>query len=137
MLDSISTLGLSSRLSSIQVSKSSFLPCSESLWAQSNQVSNRYVSSQAPYPSMFSLGVILAAEELGVIYRFSTTSYDTKSIEEKQEWQTEAQKLDERLTNWREEFVAAIFRLINLEKDCLSQGEMEPLITLTNCVLNT
>lgn len=86
---------------------------------------------------MFSLGVILAAEELGVIYRFSTTSYDTKSIEEKQEWQTEAQKLDERLTNWREEFVAAIFRLINLEKDCLSQGEMEPLITLTNCVLNT
>lgn len=137
MLDSISTIGLSSRLSSLQVPKSASLPCSESTWDLHDPIINRGLSTQVQYPSMFSLCVMLAMEELGAIHRFSTKSYDVKSIEEKQEWQTEAQRLDERLTNWREEFVAAVFRLINSEKGCLPQGEMEPLITLTNCVLNT
>lgn len=137
MLDSISTVGLSSRLSSIQVPKSAILPCSESTWSHHHPIIDRDAPAQVQYPSMFSLCVMLAMEELGAIHQFSTKSYDSKSIEEKQEWQTEAQKLDERLTNWREEFVAAVFRLINSEKGCLPQGEMEPLITLTNCVLNT
>lgn len=137
MLDSISTVGLSSRLSSVQVPKTAFLPCSESIWGQLTPLIDRRAPTQVQYPSMFSLCVMLAVEELGAIHRFSTKSYDTKSMQEKQEWQTEAQKLDERLTNWREEFVAAVFRLINSEKGCLPQGEMEPLITLTNCVLNT
>lgn len=137
MLDSISTVGLSSRLSSLQVPKSASLPCSESTWDLHDPIIDRHMPLQVQYPSMFSLCVMLAMEELGAIHRFSTRSYDVKSMDEKQEWQTEAQKLDERLTNWREEFVAAVFRLINSEKGCLPQGEMEPLITLTNCVLNT
>lgn len=37
------------------------------------------------------------------------------SLEKRLEWQTAGQRLDERLTQWREEFVAAVFRLINTE----------------------
>ncbi|KAK7578415.1 hypothetical protein V3481_014262 [Fusarium oxysporum f. sp. vasinfectum] len=34
------------------------------------------------------------------------------------------------------EFVAIVFRMINAERDHAPRGEMEPLITLVNCVLN-
>ena len=79
---------------------------------------------------------MLALEELGAIHRFINSPYNLESLDQRQTWQTEAQKLDERLTDWREEFVAAVFRLINSEKDHLPLGEMEPFITLTNCILN-
>ncbi|KAJ5168412.1 uncharacterized protein N7482_004006 [Penicillium canariense] len=51
-------------------------------------------------------------------------------------WQTEAQKIDERLTAWREEFVAAVYRLINAEYAEEERAEMDPNIVLTNCVLD-
>ncbi|KAJ4108023.1 hypothetical protein NW760_008876 [Fusarium oxysporum] len=75
-------------------------------------------------------------EELSVIRQFLEKPYDLTTLEQKLEWQTEAQRLDERLTNWREEFVAIVFRMINAERDHAPRGEMEPLITLVNCVLN-
>lgn len=41
-----------------------------------------------------------------------------------------------RLTIWRDEFVAAVFRLINAEYVHHERPEMDPYIVLTNCVLN-
>jgi len=76
-------------------------------------------------------------QELGAVHHFLNEAHDLSSLEKRLEWQTAAQSLDERLTQWREEFVAAVFRLIKAEKDHLPEGEMEPFITLTNCVLNT
>lgn len=52
------------------------------------------------------------------------------------QWQTEVQKIDERLTVWREEFVAAVYRLINAEYAEKERTEMDPNIVLTNCVLD-
>lgn len=75
-------------------------------------------------------------DELSVIRQFLGKPYDLSRFDQRLDWQSEAQRLDERLTNWREEFVAAVFRLINAEEDQCPRGEMEPLIVLTNCVLN-
>lgn len=135
MLESVSTMGLPSRLASTLpgITATVRLPCSESVWATSLPEMSSLATSQAQYSSTFSLCVILAVQELGMVHDFCTSSARVLDLPA---WQSEAQRLDERLTNWREEFVAAVFRLINSERDYLPMGEMEPLITLANCLLN-
>ena len=59
------------------------------------------------------------------------------SFEERDTWQSEAQQIDERLTAWRDEFVAAVFRLINAEYAHHERPEMDAYVVLTNCVLNS
>ena len=137
MLDSMSTLGLPTCFLPFEVLPNARLPCSESIWALPEPIILQSVSAARQLLSGLSLCVILGIEELGVVHRFLQKPYDLGILEQRLDWQSEAQRLDERLTNWREEFVAALFRLINAEKEQLPRGEMEPLITLANCVLNT
>ena len=136
MLDAISTLGLPYHTPYLQTPLSANLPCLESQWSSSAAV----VDMSAPkpqYSSSFTLCLVLAVEELKAIREFLDKPYKLDSLDQRLEWQSEAQRLDERLTNWREEFVAAVFQLINYEKDYLPRGEMDSFFTLTNCVLNT
>lgn len=137
MLDSMSTLGLPACFSPFEVRPDARLPCSESVWALPEPVLLQSVPEGRQLLSGLSLCVILGIEELGAVHRFLQKPCSLSNLEQRLDWQSEAQRLDERLTNWREEFVAALFRLINAEKEHLPRGEMEPLITLANCVLNT
>lgn len=68
---------------------------------------------------------MLSVEELKVVREFLGRSCELDKLDQRLDWQSEAQRLDERLTNWREEFVAAVFQLINYEKGHLPRGEME------------
>lgn len=136
MLDSISTLGSSDYLSCLAIPPTLRLPCLESVWAAPEPVIDYSAPRHLEYSSSFSLCIILAMDELSVIRQFLGKPYDLSRFDQRLDWQSEAQRLDERLTNWREEFVAAVFRLINAEEDQCPRGEMEPLIVLTNCVLN-
>ena len=136
MLESTSTLGLTESPAILRVPAFAVLPCPQSSWASHGTSTVNSSNPPEPYSSTFSLCIMLALEELGAIHRFINSPYNLESLDQRQTWQTEAQKLDERLTDWREEFVAAVFRLINSEKDHLPLGEMEPFITLTNCILN-
>ncbi|KAJ6441356.1 Alcohol dehydrogenase, iron-type [Purpureocillium lavendulum] len=109
MLDSMTSLGSYNSYLTLKLPLGAHLPISESEWSRGEPV----------------------------IESFLNEPHDLTTLEKRLEWQTAAQSLDERLTHWREEFVADVFRLINAEKDTLPHGEMEPLITLTNCILNT
>ncbi|EXM18674.1 hypothetical protein V3481_014262 [Fusarium oxysporum f. sp. vasinfectum] len=135
-LDSISSLGSADLLTCLKVPSPLILPCVESIWASREPVIEHLPSARRDYLSPLALCTTLAMEELSVIRQFLEKPYDLTTLEQKLEWQTEAQRLDERLTNWREEFVAIVFRMINAERDHAPRGEMEPLITLVNCVLN-
>lgn len=150
-LDSMTYLG--SRTNNpnltLQLPSKACFPCPESTWLLREPIIETTASPTSitdgpcdgqpdkSYPSVYSLCIILVLQELGAVHRFLSESHDQSSLETRLEWQTAAQKLDERLTQWREEFVADVFRLINGKKDHLPHGEMEPLITLANCVLNT
>lgn len=63
--------------------------------------------------------------------------YSHSRLEQRLDWQSEAQRIDERLTNWRKEIVATVFQLVNYEQDHVPRGEMDPSFTLANCLLNT
>ncbi|KAJ5613290.1 hypothetical protein N7510_006484 [Penicillium lagena] len=117
MLDSMSTVGVDWDIGASPPMSNGILPCSDSLWAFPEHIINIWSFGQFRYSSAFSLGIILATNELCL-------------------WQTEAQKIDERLTAWREEFVAAVYRLINAEFAEEERAEMDPNIVLTNCVLD-
>lgn len=136
MLDSISTLGSPNYLSCLPTSPSIRLPCLESIWSSPSPTIHHLAPGPLEYSSSFSLCITLAVEELGAVRRFIDRPYDLSRFDQRLDWQSEAQRLDERLTNWREEFVADVFRLINAEEEQCPRGEMEPLIVLTNCVLN-
>ena len=73
---------------------------------------------------------------MGAVHRFQQSVAETGEALGGLEWQSAAQRLDERLAIWREEFVAAVFRLINTESPQDEHAEMEPFIVLTNCILN-
>lgn len=109
------------------------LPCRDFIWAlpkpseESSLINMRYSSG-------LNLCIGLAIDEVMLTQIFMQTSVNTRSVQEVMDWESKAQNLDERLTNWREEFVAAVFRLINAGD---TSSEMDPFITLTNCVLNT
>ncbi|KAF4849497.1 hypothetical protein CGCSCA4_v004175 [Colletotrichum siamense] len=135
MLDAISTLGLPYSMPYSPSALGASLPCLESQWSSTPTVIERS-DSEPRYASGFALCIMLSVEELKVVREFLGRSYDLEKLDQRLDWQSEAQRLDERLTNWREEFVAAVFQLINYEKGHLPRGEMESFFTLTNCILN-
>lgn len=137
MLDSISTIGAGFNVGIMPPPTKCVLPCSDSIWAFPEHIIDVWSIGAFHYSSAFSLCIILAVSELWTVHSFLQKPYDMKQVDERLEWQSEAQQIDERLTMWREEFVAAVFRLINAEFPQDSRAEMDPNIVLTNCVLNT
>ncbi|ORY64477.1 uncharacterized protein BCR38DRAFT_343124 [Pseudomassariella vexata] len=133
VLDNISTIGTNHDIQSSHIAPNSALPCSDSLWALPGSAIDEWSIGQYRYSSSFALCIILSVTELHKIHQFLQTPCDMNDLEKMYEWQTGAQRIDESLTMWREDFVAAVFRLINAE----SSHEMEPYVVLTNCVLNT
>lgn len=136
-LDSISTIGVRYDIGNHSASRPPLLPCSDSFWAYPESVLIDESMRPYNYCSAFSLCVILAVSELANVHRFLQKKVAMDSFEERDTWQTEAQRIDERLTAWRDEFVAAVFRLINAEYTRHERGEMDAFVVLTNCVLNT
>lgn len=80
---------------------------------------------------------MLALSELQTVQNFIRKPVSMEIFDDRDAWQSEAQRIDESLTNWRGEFVAAVYRLINAEKTNIDRPEMDPFFVLTNCVLNT
>ncbi|KAI9736206.1 MAG: hypothetical protein M1834_001091 [Cirrosporium novae-zelandiae] len=137
VLDSMSTIGAGWNLGILSPTPNSVLPCSDSLWAFPEHIINVWSFGHFKYSSAFSLCIILVANEFWSVHNFLQKSFDMSISEERLQWQSEAQRIDERLTNWREEFVAAVFRLINAEFAQEERAEMDPNIVLTNCILNS
>lgn len=134
MLDIIAMTGLSQNYSGLPPAPSApILPCANSVWNLLESLDNPSLDD-SPYSSGFSLCVGLAINEVSLAQVFMRTFVDTQNIQEIMEWESQAQHLDERLTNWREEFVAVVFRLLNAGE---ISSEMDLCITLANCVLNT
>ena len=136
-LDSISTIGVRYDIGHPTASRSPLLPCSDSFWAYPEPVLADATLRPYNYCSAFSLCIILAVSELSNVHSFLQKKVTLDIFEERDAWQVEAQRIDERLTAWRDEFVAAVFRLINAEYIRHERGEMDPYVVLTNCVLNT
>lgn len=136
MLDSMSTVGVDWDTGASPPIPNGILPCSDSLWAFPEHIINVWSFGQFRYSSAFSLCIIFSTNELWGILRFLQKTWDLSNTHDRIQWQTEAQKIDERLTAWREEFVAAVYRLINAEYAEEERAEMDPNIVLTNCVLD-
>lgn len=136
MLDSILCLGSAGPFSSLPVPLATNLPCSDTAWALQDPFGEEVPVHNLRYSSGFSMCISLCTIELGAVHHFQQTVRETSNMAGGLEWQSAAQRLDERLTIWREEFVAAVFRLINTECPQDARAEMEPFIVLSNCVLN-
>jgi hypothetical protein len=136
-LDSISTVGMRYNIGNSSLARPPLLPCSDSFWAHPEPVLIDESIRPYNYCSAFSLCVILATSELSHVHDFLQRKAAIERFEERDAWQIEAQRIDERLTAWRDEFVAAVFRLINAEYTRYERGEMDAYVVLTNCVLNT
>ncbi|KAJ5596529.1 hypothetical protein N7450_002987 [Penicillium hetheringtonii] len=136
MLDSMSTVGVDWDTGASPPIPNGILPCSDSLWAFPEHIINVWSFGQFRYSSAFSLCIILSTNELWFVHGFLQKTWDLNNANDRIQWQTEAQKIDERLTAWREEFVAAVYRLINAEFAEEERAEMDPNIVLTNCVLD-
>jgi hypothetical protein len=137
MLDSISTIGSKHQLGFLQAPVNPLLPCSDWVWSQPDSIIGQYPLRPSHYSSAYSLCVMLALSELQTVQKFVRKPVAMDIFEERDSWQSEAQKIDESLTNWRGEFVAGVYRLINAEKNNTERPEMDPFFVLTNCVLNT
>lgn len=136
-LESISTIGAPYEVAVSTTPGDPLLPCSDSFWDVPTDLIDERRMRPYSYCSAFSLCVILAASELSAVHQFLRRPVDLESFEERDAWQAEAQRIDERLTSWRDEFVAAVFRLINAEYADRERPEMDAYVVLTNCVLNT
>ena len=136
-LDSISNLGSLDATVHSRIPSNLILPCSESIWALPEAAVNSRLMDHLNYSSAFSLCVILATSELSAVHAFLKIPVNMEILEERDTWQSGAQKIDEKLTLWRDEFVAAVYRLINAEYAHQRRPEMDPYVILTNCVLNT
>lgn len=136
MLDSVFALGVTSQLSVAPVPLAAKFPCSDTLWDLQEPFREEAPFRNLRYSSGFSMCICLCNVELGAVHRFQQTVRESSEMTGGFEWQSAAQRLDERLTIWREEFVAAVFRLINTEFPHDPRAEMEPFIVLTNCFLN-
>ncbi|EOD52547.1 putative c6 transcription protein [Neofusicoccum parvum UCRNP2] len=137
LLDSISTLGAGwNSTISPPPDVSAVLPCSDSIWAFPEHIINIWSIGEFHFSSAFSLCIILSTSELWHVHRFLQQSFDLRIYEQKSRFQAESQQIDERLTTWRAEFVAAVYRLINTEHAQEERAEMDPNIVLTNCILD-
>ena len=137
MLDSMSAIGARYTIPAAVTPGNPLLPCSDSMWAFPESVMSENHIRPYHYCSAFSLCVMVATTELSKVHEFSSRPVVMEDFEARDVWQTEAQRIDERLTSWRDEFVAAVYRLINAEYADRERPEMDPYIVLTNCVLNT
>jgi hypothetical protein len=137
MLDSILTIGSKHQLGFLQAPINPLLPCSDWVWSQPDSIIGQYPLRPSHYSSTYCLCVILALSELQTVQKFLRKPVAMEIFEERGSWQSEEQKIDESLTNWRGEFVAGVYRLINAEKNDTERPEMDPFFVLTNCVLNT
>ncbi|KAJ5108660.1 hypothetical protein N7456_005335 [Penicillium angulare] len=136
MLESIFALGSTSPFATLPITATVNLPGSETAWALENPFGEDVPVYNLRYSSGFSMCISLCTIELGAVHNFQQTVRESGDMVGGLEWQSAAQRLDERLTIWREEFVASVFRLINTEYPLDTRAEMEPFIILTNCVLN-
>ena len=136
MLDSIFALGLPSYPPTTAAPLGAILPCSDTAWALQDHFGECVPFHDLQYSSGFSMCISLCTVELAPVHQFQHSVIQTGAMAGGPEWQSAAQRLDERLTIWREEFVAAVFRLINAESPHDARAEMRPYIILTNCVLN-
>ncbi|KAH7051117.1 hypothetical protein B0J12DRAFT_572875 [Macrophomina phaseolina] len=137
LLDSISTLGASWNSALSPPDITTVLPCSDSIWAFPEHIINIWSIGDFHFSSAFSLCIILATSELWHVHRILQQSFDLRNFEQKSRFQAESQQIDERLTTWRAEFVAAVYRLINTEHAQEERAEMDPNIVLTNCILDS
>lgn len=137
MLESMSSVGSKYELGFLPAPSNPLLPCSDSVWTEPADVIGQHPLRPSHYSSAFSLCVMLALSELQLVHQFVRRPVAMESFEERDAWQSEAQRIDERLTVWRDDFVAAVYRLINAEKIEHERPEMDPFFVLTNCVLNT
>jgi hypothetical protein len=115
MLDSMSTLGAGWNIPMVLPSLDYVLPCIDSLRAFREHIINVWSFGDFKYSSAFSLCNILVASELGAVHEFLRKPLSLSINDLREPWQSEVQQLDERLSNWREEFVAAVFCLTNAE----------------------
>lgn len=136
MLDSIFALGVSSQVSIPAFPANARLPCGDRIWESEDPFREDPSHQKIQYSSGFSMCISLCTIDLGAVNRFQQTFRNADQRAGGLEWQSGAQRLDELLTIWREEFVAAVFRLINTEFPGDPRAEMEPFIVLTNCLLN-
>ncbi|KAJ5618228.1 hypothetical protein N7528_006871 [Penicillium herquei] len=136
MLDSIFAMVSASNYSAPSVPLAANFPCSDTAWALEDPFREGVSFHDLRYSSGFSMCISLCTNELGAVHRFQETVREACDIAGGLEWQSSAQSLDESLTIRREEFVAAVFRLINAEFSQNHRAEMEPFIVLTNCFLN-
>ncbi|KAJ5280288.1 hypothetical protein N7478_005660 [Penicillium angulare] len=136
MLESIFALGSTSPFATLPITATVNLPGSETAWALDNPFREDVPVHNLRYSSGFSMCINLCTIELGAVHNFQQTVRESGNMIGGLEWQSAAQRFDERLTIWREEFVASVFRLINTEYPLDARAEMEPFIILTNCVLN-
>lgn len=107
MLDSISSVGTTFELGLFAAPINPIMPCSDSVWGLPEDVISIH---QSLHPSAFSLCIILAVNELSKVHQFKRKRVAMLDFEQRDAWQSEAQLLDERLTMWRDEFVATVFR---------------------------
>lgn len=137
MLDSISAVGASCEPQLQTPPLDPVMPCSDLIWGFDKDTISEYLIRPSHHPSAFSLCIILAVNELSKVHRFHQKPVAMHDFEQRDDWQSEAQRIDEKLSMWRDEFIAAVFRLINAEYGQIRSGEMDPYIVLTNCVLNS
>ncbi|KAK6369904.1 hypothetical protein LTS17_009354 [Exophiala oligosperma] len=137
ILDGASTLGVAWNLGISPPEGTAVLPCSDSIWKFPSHIISVWSFGDFHFSSAFSLCIILVASELWHVHRFLQKAFDVRLLDQRMKWQQEAQQLDERLTAWRGEFVAAVYRLINSEYAQEERAEFDPNIVLTNCILDT
>lgn len=136
ILDNISTLGSGWNTSISPPEVTATLPCSDSIWAFPEHIINIWSMGEFHFSSAFSLCIILSASELWHVHRFLQSSFNLRISEQWHRFRSESQQIDERLTTWRGQFVAAVYRLINAEHAQEERAEMDPNIVLTNCILD-
>jgi hypothetical protein len=137
LLDSISSVGASYEPQLLSPPLDPIMPCSDLVWGFDEETISEYLQRPSHHPSAFSLCIILAVNELSKVHTFLQQPVIMQDFEQRDNWQSEAQRIGEKLGMWRDEFVAAVFRLINAEYGQIRSGEMDPYIVLTNCVLNS
>ncbi|OJJ07648.1 hypothetical protein ASPVEDRAFT_76488 [Aspergillus versicolor CBS 583.65] len=128
MLDSIFALGLPSYPPTTAAPLGAILPCSDTAWALQDHFGECVPFHDLQYSSGFSMCISLCTVELAPVHQFQHSVIQTGAMAGGPEWQSAAQRLDERLTIWREEFVAAVFRLINAESPHDARAEMRPAV---------
>lgn len=136
ILYNISTLGSGWNTSISPPEITATLPCSDSIWAFPEHIINIWSMGEFHFSSAFSLCIILSTSELLHVHRFLQRFFNLRISEQWLHFQAESQQIDERLTTWRGQFVAAVFRLINAEHAQEERAEMDPNIVLTNCILD-